>query len=49
MDALSDIARRRQPGCLSEEEIQALERLMIPYQTAVQMVQDEMQCSKSSF
>ncbi len=49
IDALSDIARRRQTGRLSDEEIQALERRMIPYQTAVQMIQDEMQCSRSGF
>ncbi len=49
IDAHSDIARRRQTGRLSDEEIQALERRMIPYQTAVEMVCDEMQCSRSSF
>ncbi len=49
MDTLSDIAHHRQAGRLSDEEIQALERPMIPYQTAVQLVCDEMQCSRSSF
>ncbi len=49
MDTLSDIAHHRQAGRLSDEEIQALERTMIPYQTAVQMVCDELQCATSSF
>ncbi len=49
IDALSDIAHHRPAGRLSDEEIQALERRMIPYQTAVEMVCGEMQCSRSSF
>ncbi len=49
MDTLSDIAHHRKAGRLSDEEIQALERPMIPYQTAVQMVCDEMQCAHTSF
>ena len=49
MDTLAEKARARNQDRLSQEEIEALERQQIPYQTAVQMVCDEMQCSKTSF
>ncbi len=49
MDTLAEKARAHHKDRLSPEEIEALARRQIPYQTAVQMVCDEMQCAHTSF
>ncbi len=49
MDTLAEKARAHHKDRLTDDEIEALARRQIPYQTAVQMVCDEMQCSKTSF
>ena len=49
MDTLAEKARSRNQDRLSQEEIEALARRQIPYQTAVQLVQEEMQCAQTTF
>ncbi len=49
MNTLAEKARAHYKDRLSDDEIEALARRQIPYQTAVQMVCDEMQCARTSF
>ena len=49
MDTLAEKARAHHKDRLTDDEIEALARRQIPYQTARQMVQREMQCSPATF
>ncbi len=49
MDTLAEKARAHHKDRLTDDEIEVLERRQIPYQAAVQLVCDEMQCARTSF